>query len=164
MKKIMITVLVTLLVTPAWAGESSHKKLAKRLMEVNGMKQATEDAADTMINGLYDTMLIQFPVSIKQCFVGGFRNDMKEIVYKYVNVEKQLESTADKMVELFTEQEIKELIAFHESPLGQKLLKNLAILMQHGMKDGQEIVQKNIGNIQTDVQVAVRKYLNQDGT
>jgi len=75
---------------------------------------------------------------------------------------KVVEKVAALYEERFTEDELLELIAFYQTPLGRKMLAEQGVIMEEGMKIGMKAVEKNQAKFEQDVGAIVEKHLAAD--
>ena len=113
--------LVVALGSPAAAQEAapSHRAAVRRLMEVTRVRESLEQGAESMLRAQmqqapqlarYETVLRDF-----------YREEMSWAV---------LEPEFTRLyLEVFTEAELRELIAFYESALGQRLIAKMPLVM-----------------------------------
>ncbi|MEA5403944.1 DUF2059 domain-containing protein [Arcicella sp. DC2W] len=129
----VITVILFLLVssTSFAQTDSTKAKDIKKLLEVSG----TAKAVKTMMTQ-YMSMMKTSPV-YKDAPAGFFDKvlttiDYDEFIMLYVPI-------YDKH---FTHSEIKELIAYHESPIGKKVIEKQPLIMSDSMQMGKEFGEK----------------------
>jgi hypothetical protein len=67
-----------------------------------------------------------------------------------------------KMVDLyvkeFSEQELKDLLAFYQTPVGKKAITSLPVIMRQGATIGQEYAASKQDSLKKRVQTIVEKY------
>ena len=80
---------------------------------------------------------------------------------KHLSYEALKEEYADLYVEAFTEAEIRELIAFYETPLGQKTLNLLPDLMQRGTEIGARRLRANMDELMEQIQARQTELLEE---
>ncbi len=103
----------------------------------------------TMVSGIYGNYRKAYP-------------NVDETIWNKVENEF-LSTSLDELVKLMapvyykylTERDLKELIKFYKSPVGKKLVKNMPLIMQEGMKVGEEWGRR--------VGERVRKKLEEEG-
>ena len=101
------------------AGDATHRAAVQRLMEVTRVRELLEGG----IEGTLATQLRQMPQLAPH--VGLLRDfyreqmDWKVLEPEYTRV----------YLEVFTEPEVRDLIAFYQTPLGQKMLTKMPLLM-----------------------------------
>lgn len=138
------------------ADEASHRAAAMKLLaKVNSQ----------------DTMMAAFPAMLdplsKQLAQQGIPKEgveeVRKAVMDWLKKEVNFDVLAPKLAELymkeFTEQELNDIVKFYETPLGQKLLAKLPVLMQQGAVIGQQAVQAKQADLQKIIMEIVSKYL-----
>lgn len=139
MKKIVVFLLfVSITVSMAAQNSGEKAKDIRKLMDLSGAG----------INGVQvmETMLIQFKQSVP-----GVPDEFWEGVKKEVSVEALVELIVPVYEKHFTHQEVKQLIAFYETPVGKKLSATLPVVTQEAMeaggKWGEEIAEKVLNDL-----------------
>jgi uncharacterized protein len=88
--------------------------------------------------------------------------EVKDVFGKWFAEEIKWEEIKPKMediyVQQFTEQELKELLAFYQTPTGQKAIEKLPIVMQQGAVIGREYAQNKSQSLQTKLKEIAEKY------
>lgn len=98
---------------------ATHREAVRQLMEVTHVRELTEQSAETMLKGQLQQMPQLAPfASVLQDF---YREQMSWSLL-------EPEYTRAYM-EVFTEPEVRELIAFYQTPLGQRMLAKMPLLM-----------------------------------
>jgi len=130
------------------AAEERHRTAAAELVRIMDMEETFMTAYTTVTDAQLDAMK---------------RNGMSEA--KLARVKELLDAFAKKVYhdpaliegmvalyeEEFTEAEIRELIAFYETPTGRKALEKMPVLMQKGAKLGQDIAERHQAELQADL-------------
>ncbi|HEX3130528.1 MAG TPA: DUF2059 domain-containing protein [Thermoanaerobaculia bacterium] len=144
MKRTLILCLILACAAPlaAWSQgakpASSHRQATEELLRVMGVEKTSVDAAMTYFN-----------VMVEQ---NEAMADYKDVMVKWVKNTLSWEKMGPRMTDLymrtFTEAEIRELIAFYKTPVGQKTLEQMPILMQEGMKIGTDLAKEHQGELE----------------
>lgn len=120
---------------------SSSKTFAiKQLLEVTGGAKMATAILDNMINTFKEGNI---PV----------HDDMWKEARKEMNMEEFVEMVIPIYDKHYTEDEIKELIAFYNTPVGKKTIQVMPALMQDCMIMGQEWGRKTWEKVQKKLQV-----------
>jgi hypothetical protein len=83
---------------------------------------------------------------------------MRQFFAKYVSWEALRPQLLALYTDTFTESELRELIAFYKTPVGQKSIEVMPGLFQKGIDIGQKLVQDHLGELRE----AVRKKLEEN--
>ena len=144
MKRTLILCLVLACAAPlaAWSQDakpaSSHRQVTEELLQVMGVEKTSVDAA----TAYFDVMVEQ----------NAAMADYKDVMVKWVKNTLSWEKMGPRMTDLymqtFTEGEIRELIAFYKTPVGQKTLQQMPVLMQEGMKIGTDLAKEHQGELE----------------
>jgi len=98
---------------------ASHREAVRQLMEVTHVRELTEQTAETMLKGQLQQMPQLAPFS--KVLEDFYREQMSWSVLEPEYTRAYLE--------VFTEPEVRELVAFYQTPLGQKMLAKMPLLM-----------------------------------
>lgn len=151
MRAIRIAVALLLLCTAAasaqeQAAPTSHERAASELIDVLRLEQMTAASITTMT----DAMLGQNPMlaPLRDVFIGFFTEFMRweELRPAYVRLYR----------ESYTESELRELIAFYRTPIGQKTVELMPRLMQQGAEIGQKQLQPHLPELQRRIEARLR--------
>lgn len=123
------------------ASEESHKAAAKEMVEVAKVDKMVEAMYQQINTMLIKNLLSQDPCleSIKQPLIDLFvRYDEKILSPEVVKTEVQ-----KIYVQEFTEDEIRQIVAFYKTPAGQKALDKSPLLAAKGMEIAQKEIEKS---------------------
>lgn len=134
---------------------AEEKKPAERLLEISGFEQLGGDTALTMVKPVIDSFRAQ---GIPEPGLAELEQAMKAF-FTRVMKDPEIKSETVKLYESkFTKQELEQLLAFYETPLGRKSLKELPQLMQDGALIGQKVAQKHTPELEKQIRAIVEKY------
>lgn len=145
MRRTLILCLVLACAAPlaAWSQDaqpaaSSHRAATEELLQVMGVEKSSVSAAQSY-----------FDVMVQQ---NAQMADFKDVLVKWVQSTLSWDNMGPRMTDLymrtFTEAEIRELIAFYKTPIGQKTLQQMPMLMQEGMKIGTDLAKEHQGELE----------------
>ena len=123
---------------------SSREQAARELFDMVGGKNLSQTASMTMIAQLKSNPELA-------PYQDVFENWIRKI-YADNPLDKQMVSL---YAETFTEPELRQLIAFYKTPVGQKALQKMPELMLKGMAIGQQLAQAHMPELQAAI--AARK-------
>lgn len=134
-----------------FASEASHQNAAKELMEVVDI--------DTVLDAMYENMnatIAQSLVKQDPCFE-SIKKPLADLFTKHnqkiLNAELFKKKMQEIYVETFTEPEIQEIIAFYKTPVGQKTLKTMPLVMTKSSEFAQkEMAKANNSGAATELQ------------
>lgn len=134
MKKLIIAAgIVALMAASGWADEASQRKAAEELLVVMDVK----GNVDRMLNDVIEMHEAQFDAAgpdsdpkLKEAFLTELRSALswEGVKEDYVKI----------YVAVFTEEEIRALINFYQSSIGQKLVSKQPELMEKSMELSQK--------------------------
>ena len=137
------------------AQEQEAKKPAEELLELMKFKQIMKDTA----NAGFASFLNQLR---KQGFPEAGVKEVAEAADVYFDQVASDPDLKKAMVELyekeFTQDEIKELVVFYRTPLGQKALQKLPALSQAGAKLGEKYANKHQAGFREQMTRIMQKY------
>lgn len=140
MRPIALLFLLFLGVASAATAESSHEAAARELFEVS-------DAAK-MIDTIYDSMQPQFAAMSEQMGIDEslrpvFDRHMvrvMDVLREEFNWEKMEPHMISAYMQVYSEEELLELVEFYKSPIGQKFLSKMPELMEVSMGMTQQLM------------------------
>jgi hypothetical protein len=153
---LMITLLVCGCFSSAiFADEASHKKTALELLEVTNTKKML-DQMMTSMEGIMEQQLklIELPPEGQEA-AKAVQKENIDWFSEFFVWEQMRDMYVDIYIEVFTEDELKELIQFYKSPLGQKMLKKMPELMQKSLQKTQTMLQENMPAFQERLQKTI---------
>ena len=118
------------------ANEAS-KQAANELLEVIRFEKLMNDS----INGAVQTIKQMDPNMVKH------ETEIRDFYQKYMGAESLRKDVVDLYAETFTENELKDIVAFYKTKTGQKTLEKIPEIMQRSMKIGQTRVMQNMGEL-----------------
>lgn len=133
----IITSLCLLTQIPLSASQETHKRAAENLVEIMGTKVAFKSAFTPVFNNQIQQALAAQGIS--QGKIDRIKEAGGTLADNIVNDPKYMASMGEIYVEAFSEDEIKDLITFYETPTGKKVIKMLPILSVRGAQIGDTI-------------------------
>lgn len=113
------------------AVSDSHKAAAEDLLKVIN----TEQSMDKTINAIADASFR--PLAGQPC-TDGLQTKMKSFLVANLSFEKQKPFLIDLYSQVFTEDELKEVTEFYQTPLGQKFIKEMPRIAEMTMVQSQK--------------------------
>ncbi len=144
MKKIfslLVGAVVLFHVHTGFADEASHRQSAEALLGSMGMEKLLAQSVDQMLQ-----------MQVKQNpAIAPFQTEMRGFLDKYMSWESMKADMIKAYTEEFTEQELKDLTAFYQTPLGQKTVQKMPSLMSKGAELGQRRIQEHLPELQAAI-------------
>ena len=135
MKKLALTLAFLLaLGAPAYAQSASHTRAADELLTVMDLERATREGMELMLR----QQIAQNPEMAR------FEDIMREFMGKAMNWTEMKPEYARLYAEVFTEAELREMIAFYQTPLGRRMLQTMPQLMVRSAEISQRRVQEHV--------------------
>jgi len=126
----------------------SHLKAAEDVLKAAG--------ADTLFKASMTSILKQSSENLPEEKRAIYMDVMNKFIAKYINWEILRDQTASLYAQEFTEKELKDIIAFYNSPTGKKLNQKQPILLQKGATLGQQAVQSHQVELQQMMEAAFK--------
>jgi uncharacterized protein len=139
---LVLTSLVLLGAASARADEASHRKAVLELFQ-------QMDMAKVMNAGIDASLKAQIQANPG---LARFEAKMRAFLAKYMSWESMRDDYTALYMKAFSEDELKQLIAFYKTPVGRKALHELPSLMQQGAQLGMDRVQAHMGELQAMLQ------------
>ncbi len=113
----------------------------KKLLEVTGSKQISQQITSQMLNSMKSNL-----PQVPQKFWDSFQNE--------INYDEIIEQIIPIYSKYFTNEEIKGMLDFYETPLGRKTIRVMPQVMQESMQIGQaygrKVAEKIISKLQAE--------------
>ncbi len=156
--KIVAIVLATVLLAalPAKADEEA-RQIVSELLDHSGFKENVVGLQEGLKSNILNAVQ-------SHCLDTDANKNVLHIIKKYIPYEEMREPMIDLYLEAFTKDELKQILEFNKSDLGQKMMKELPNIMNEGFAVGQNKVQNSMQLIQLEVEGVVSNYINDDGT
>lgn len=156
MKRIILSVLcsVLLISTIASADQVGEKKAILKLLKISNARNMS-DQIMTSMEALLDQ---QFRSANKQLSTKGqealmvVRKDSVKWMQDNLSWDQMKEMYVDIYMQVFTEEEINQLVEFYQSPLGQKMLEKMPELLRVTFEKSQALIQKKLPIFQENLQ------------
>ena len=153
MKIIFSALIYLLLPCFAFADDKSHREIAAQMLD-NG-PAAMRDGFFTMFDPIIQNMR-------KHGIPAAAADEMKATVAQWFYEEIRWEELKPKMIDLyvkeFSEQELKELLAFYKTPTGKKALSKLPTIMQQRAAIGQQYAISKKESLKRRIYRVIEKY------
>ena len=115
-----------------------------------------------MKNGFVATIEPMIAGTRKQEMPEAAASEMTAAMGEWFDDEIKWSDIKPKMIDLyvqeFTEQELKDLLAFYQTPAGKKAITKLPVVMRQGAVIGQEYAAKKQDSLKQRVQAIIEKY------
>ncbi|UZE95658.1 DUF2059 domain-containing protein [Alkalimarinus alittae] len=149
MMYIRIVVLLSLMVSASLANADADRQrlLAEEMLEVS-QASSVLDNMSAQVNAMFSQTVQQMNLSEeKKAEAAKYQQRLNEIMEEELSWSKLKGQFVDVYVDVFSEEELKELVAFYKSPLGKKLIVKMPQLMQESMGLAQKQMQSIIPKI-----------------
>lgn len=146
---IRIWVLLSFMVAAlsANADTNSQRSLAEEMLEVSKASSVIDNMT-SQVNTMFSQTVQQMNLSEdKKAEAAKYQQRLNDIMAEEFSWNKLKGQFVDVYVDVFTEEELKELVEFYKSPLGQKLIIKMPQLMQQSMVLAQKQMQTVIPKI-----------------
>ena len=132
---------------PILCADEASEKEAEKLLDMMGMQEMMDQSVSQML----DIQLQQQPdlAPFKGVMIEFFNNNMS-----YESIKPELIKMYS---EAFTASELKEIIAFYSTDVGQKSIQKMPALTAQGAQLGATRVQQNIGDLQAMIEAEAER-------
>lgn len=145
---VMVILLIASLASTAHADQASHRQAVLKLLEVTNARQM-QDQMIVQINNMVEKQFDALDLDANgQEAARKVKKDMAGWLSELLTWDAMKEVYVDIYMDVFTEDEIKEMTAFYQSPLGRKMLQKMPLLLQTTFARTQEMIQKKMPDIQ----------------
>lgn len=129
------------------ADEKSHRQAAEQLLGMMNMDKLLSDSLDQMLQ-----------MQIKQNpAIAPYEPQMRAFFNKYMSWASLKEDMVKIYMDEFSEEELKELLAFYQTPIGRKTIQKMPSLLAKGAELGQQRVQQHLPELQQAIQESASK-------
>lgn len=135
---LLIGATVCILSSPARADEVSHHAAAESLLTMMDMEKVMSQSIDQVLQ----IQVRQNPA------IAPFQQQMKAFLTKYMSWASMKQDMVKLYESEFTEAELKELIAFYQTPVGKKTIQKMPQLLSKGAEIGQTRIQEHLPELQ----------------
>jgi hypothetical protein len=166
MKKIIVLILAALL-TFSFAFSVAAQEDTRRAMVEKLMVLTKQDRLYEQVFPQFKQLVLQ---QVKQLnvtpdqspLIDKFWNKMFDLMKEEMSWEKTKEDFIQLYISVYTEEELQELIKFYESPVGQKMIAKMPLLMQQTMAISQKYTANMMPKIQKMVKELVDELINDE--
>jgi len=157
MKTSILTALAVLLIVSASrADEASHLALANQVVDHTTSKEALRS---TMLNGLEPMMQRLSANGVPASVIDEVHKAVGEFFDKNVDFEAIRANSAQVYMSEFSEEDLKGLLAFYDSPLGKKVVEKMPIVTQKNNQFAQKQIATNVAQLQQTIGSVLQKYM-----
>ena len=149
MKKIILVFCFGILCSPAFAQSSSEGQAIDDLMEVLNFEKQLEQSAERM----FDMQVKAMPQ------IAQFKDVMMDFFDKHVTWDKLGDDIKSVYADLFTEQEVRDLIAFYKTPTGKKMVEKMPALQARLAQVSQQAVLEHRAELQQKIRTAMQNNM-----
>ena len=139
----------------ARADEASHKAVATQFVDISEVPKAMRAAVMGFVNPMLERLVQQGMPAVAV-------DEMKQAITSWYDEEIKWQDLKPQMVELytqeFTEPELKEMLAFYQSPTGRKALAVMPAIMQQMAKIQQAYFQGKQQSLNNKIAPVIDKY------
>lgn len=136
---------------------SSKKADILKLMEITGNDNIPAQIAGAITQNMANGLKQARP-EIPQRFYINLDKDLTVFFKEKVNAPGSLmEKTVTSYNKYFTQAELKEILAFYQSPTGKKSITNLSLIVNEGMMEARKLTQSLAPEIEQRIKAAFKK-------
>jgi len=147
-----------MLVKPAHADDTAARALASKLIDMTRGKESIREGFDNVINGVIANMQAH---GLPEAGV----DEIKAAVDKWYTAEINFDDIRPKMVDAyvkdFSADELKQILDFYQTPVGQKAIKEMPDVMRQGAVIAQDYTKAKIPDLNAALTPILAKYRDQ---
>ena len=141
---LLLAALVLFHPTVVRADTASHRAAAEALLNLMDMDKMMSQSVDQMLQ-----------IQIKQNpALAQYEKQMRDFLTKYLSWASMKDDMLNIYTTEFSEDELKQLTAFYQTPLGKKTVQKMPALMQKGAEMSQKRLQEHLPELQAAIQAA----------
>ncbi len=160
MHRIVIVVAGVLAFATATAQEESHRDAARELLKAMNAEQTIEESYNQVLPQL-EAMGQQMGVSDEErAIFNRYLDRMVAALREELSWEKLEPGMVQTYASVYSEQELRDLVEFYESPLGQKFIRKMPELMTATMQLTQDMMQDFVPRVQ-EIQAELQAELQE---
>ena len=138
MKKIAVLMFVCLSLIPFYAIADEKSDLAEKVMMLTNMNKMLEHTKKQVIQ-MQAEMIEQFDIpEDKKGDALEFQRKLTDKTFEIMSFDKMYHEYVKLFTEIYTVDELKGMISFYESPVGQSMIEKQPLIMNKAMKLSQE--------------------------
>lgn len=145
---IFLTLITLVFSFSATADDHTHRVAAEKLLLLMNQDRLVEQMFPQMKQFIFEQMQQQDISTDQYPKLEKYFKQIFDVMQEELSWEKTKDDYIQIYTAVFTEEEINELIAFYESPIGQKMTAKMPQLVQESMKVSQKFVQNMMPKIQ----------------
>ena len=132
----------------ASASTDSHRQAALEMLSISRVDKMIEPMMENVMSMIQQQMAqVDIPED-KKPIIQKYNQKIVETLRQEMQWEKMKEDFVALYLNVYTEEEIRELTEFYSSPLGQKMLDKMPELMQASLQISQSMLQQTLPKIQ----------------
>jgi hypothetical protein len=145
-------------IKPVLADDASQRVLAGKLIDMTNGKDTMRAGFDAVMSNVIQNMAAH---GMPQAGV----DEIRSTIAKWYDTEINFDEIRPKMVDIyvkdFSEDDLKQILAFYQSPVGQKTIKNLPEVMREGALVAQDYTKAKIPTLNAELTPILEKYRDQ---
>jgi hypothetical protein len=155
---ILILAALGLTVKPVLADDTSERALASQLIDMTRGKEAMRAGIDSVFNGVIQNLAQH---GLPQAGIDEFKGAIDKWYAAEINFEDIRPKLIDAYVKEFTEDDLKQIVTFYQSPVGQKAIKEMPGVMKEGASIEQDYTKDKIATLDAQLTPILTKYRDQ---
>jgi len=161
MKRLFAVIFLAVLgltIKPVLADDASQRVLAAKVIDMVSGKATMRASFDAVMNGAIENM---HQHGLPQEGIDSVRAAIAKWYDTEINFDDIRPKIVDIYVKDFTEEDLKQILGFYESPIGQKTIKNMPSVMREGAIVAQEYTKAKIPTLNAQLTPILAKYRDQ---
>jgi hypothetical protein len=155
MKNLLVAVTLLVFPTLSNADESSHRKAAEQLLGITNASESMRAGFDAALEPMLNQMKLRGAPEAALTETRAALQDWLRTEVKFEDIQPKI---LDIYVQEFTEAELRDLIAFYETPTGKKTIQTLPVVLQKSIQVGQEYAHSKSETLNARIKAIVEKH------
>jgi uncharacterized protein len=147
MKKLLVGMFLFLTLNPFYAIADERADLADRIMTLTNMNKMLDHAKQQVLQIQTQTMnQLDIPED-KRDDALAFQKKMTEKIFEIMSFDNMHKEYVDLFSDVYTVEELKGMITFYESPIGQSMIEKQPLVMNKAIQISQDRMKRMIPEI-----------------
>ena len=146
----------------AVANDASYRKAAKEMLAVTHAESLSTAMSEQIVN-MIEQQMRGASDSIPPAEMEKFEKELSKMIAHELRFETMQEEFIDVYIATFSEQALRDMVAFYKTPLGQKMLEKLPVVIQQSMEVGQKHAIAMAPQINAKVEAFMKKQKPKKG-
>ena len=146
----------------AVADDASHRKAAKEMLVVTHAESLGAAMSEQIVS-MIEQQMRGAVESLPPAELQKFQKELGRMITHDLRFEIMQDELIEVYIATFSEQDLRDMVAFYKTPLGQKMLEKLPVVIQQSMEVGQKHALAMAPQINAKVEAFMKKQQPKKG-